>query len=183
MSREAYLFWQTDQPPGCSCTMKLILYLIPWLIRCETLFLSRQEIQTSFPPKWRLESQPALSGWADWATVRKEDFCPRAKKKGKHRRQHYLTASRVTNKSSGGRAWRSVWGQTHALSHQRKLVVKLASRHSGGQSVFYEKYDRNILDPKSSIFAFEPLRTIMPPEESPAPDPMWWDTVKTQTWG
>jgi hypothetical protein len=57
VSGKAYLFWQTDQPPGCSSTMKLILYLIHWLIRCEAFFLSRQEIRLA-----SLESGEAMTG-------------------------------------------------------------------------------------------------------------------------
>lgn len=44
----AYLFWHTDQPPGCFFATELILHLIHYLIRCEKSILSHKKNQALF---------------------------------------------------------------------------------------------------------------------------------------
>lgn len=45
---DAYLFWQTNQPPGCFFATELILHLIHYLIRCEKSILSHKKSQALF---------------------------------------------------------------------------------------------------------------------------------------
>ena len=60
VSGKPYLFWQNDQPPGCSSTMKLVLYLIHELIRCEAFSLSHQEIRLASMESTGLRSHGEL---------------------------------------------------------------------------------------------------------------------------
>lgn len=48
---DAYLFWQTDQPPGWSFATELILQLIHYLIRGEVSILAHQKNQALFHHK------------------------------------------------------------------------------------------------------------------------------------